>query len=184
MAGRETPAAVHVQQIGGMPQFEEAVEDWQSYQERLEQFIIANSIGEDKKVATLLTLVGPKAYKLLKNLVAPAKPSEKSYEDLTKVLTGHFSPKKNIIRERFIFNRRDQGPDESINQYLAVLKQLASTCEYKDHLEDQLRDRLVCGIRSEGIQKRLLAEDKITLAKAVEICLSMESASIASSELN
>ena len=81
MAGRETPAAVHVQQIGGMPQFEEAVEDWQSYQERLEQFIIANSIGEDKKVATLLTLVGPKAYKLLKNLVAPAKPSEKSYED-------------------------------------------------------------------------------------------------------
>ena len=167
-----------------MPQFEEAVEDWQSYQERLEQFIIANSIGEDKKVATLLTLVGPKAYKLLKNLVAPAKPSEKSYEDLTKVLTGHFSPKKNIIRERFIFNRRDQGPDESINQYLAVLKQLASTCEYKDHLEDQLRDRLVCGIRSEGIQKRLLAEDKITLAKAVEICLSMESASIASSELN
>ena len=39
-----------------------------------------------------------------------------------------------------------------------------------------LRDRLVCGIENSHIQRRLLAEPNLTLDKAVEISLAMESA--------
>ena len=39
-----------------------------------------------------------------------------------------------------------------------------------------LRDRLVCGIENSQIQRRLLAEPNLTLDKAVEISLAMESA--------
>ena len=37
-----------------------------------------------------------------------------------------------------------------------------------------LRDRIVCGIRDEKIQRRLLVERALTFAKAYEIATSME----------
>ena len=43
-------------------------------------------------------------------------------------------------------------------------------------MNDILRDRLVCGIENSQIQRRLLAEPNLTLDKAVEILLAMESA--------
>ena len=60
------------------------------YTERTEQFFVANRITNDaKKVAVLLTVIGGKAYALLQNLVAPAKPAEKSFDALVKVMKDH-----------------------------------------------------------------------------------------------
>ena len=39
-----------------------------------------------------------------------------------------------------------------------------------------LRDRLVCGLENKSIQKRLLAEATLTLTKATELVLAMETA--------
>ncbi len=39
-----------------------------------------------------------------------------------------------------------------------------------------LRDRLVCGIAQESIQKRLLSEADLTFKRAVEIAVAMETA--------
>ena len=39
-----------------------------------------------------------------------------------------------------------------------------------------LRDKLVCGINDVQIQKRLLAEDKLTFKKALDISLALEAA--------
>ena len=46
-----------------------------------------------------------------------------------------------------------------------------------------LRDRLVCGLRNESAQKRLLAETDLALKKAIEIVQTMEAADIQSKEL-
>ena len=43
-------------------------------------------------------------------------------------------------------------------------------------LEDMLRDRIVCGISDARIQRRLLAEPRLTYAKAVQLSQSMEAA--------
>ena len=39
-----------------------------------------------------------------------------------------------------------------------------------------LRDRLVCGVNNAAIQRRLLAEGDLTLAKAMDIAQGLESA--------
>ena len=44
------------------------------------------------------------------------------------------------------------------------------------HLEDTLRDRFVCGLRHETIQRRLLSEKDLTYTKAMEIARAMEAA--------
>ena len=56
------------------------------------------------------------------------------------------------------------------------LRRLASHCEFGQFLDEALWDRLVCGIRNDTTQKRLLSEADLTLAKAVQIASSMESA--------
>ena len=54
--------------------------------------------------------------------------------------------------------------------------ELSETCDFGANLEDSLRDRLVCGIRSDQSQKRLLTEKNLTFKKANKIALAMEMA--------
>ena len=46
----------------------------------------ANSVPEDKRVVVLFTMIGANDYALLKGLVVPASPREKSFDELIKVL--------------------------------------------------------------------------------------------------
>ncbi|KAL7839171.1 hypothetical protein SRHO_G00258290 [Serrasalmus rhombeus] len=78
--------------------------------------------------------------------------------------------------ERFSFHKRNQGEGETVAQYVAVLKKLSEHCEFGAYLEDALRDRFVCGLKCEAVQKRLLTEDKLTFKKAVEHAVSAETA--------
>ena len=103
--------------IGQLEQFKPGTDDWEQYQERHAQYFVANGIeGEEKKRVVLLTVVGPQAYLLLSNLVAPTKPAEKTYAALTKAMLDHLKPKPLIIAERFQFHRRNQTEGEGISQ--------------------------------------------------------------------
>ena len=169
--------------LGCMDAYNPDADDWSAYVERLELFFLANEIKDDKKVATLLTVFGTKTYSLLRNIIAPSKPAEKTYEQLVDAMKSYVDPKPIVIAERFRFHRRDQREGETFVQYLAQLRKLTEHCEFRDNLEEALRDRLVCGMLSVPIQKRLLAEKDLTLQKAMEIAQSMEAATKQSSEL-
>ena len=92
------------------------------------------------------------------------------------MLGYHLSPKPLSIAERFIFHKRKQLEGESISEYVVVLRKLVEHCEFGDRLNDDLRERLVCGMRHENIQKKLLSEAGLTLKKAIEISVAMETA--------
>lgn len=160
-----------------MQEFEPETESISAYLERLQMFFDANNIADEKKVSVLLTVIGKNTFSLLRNLLAPTSPKDKSLEELTTVLKAHFEPKPLVIAERFDFYRRDQRAGESIMDFVADLRCLTVKCEFETFLDQALRDRFVCGLRSESIQKRLLSEDsKLTFTKAVEIAQGMESA--------
>ena len=142
------------------------------YVDRLEKYFIANEIGSQavgaddtaeareipqrKKVATFLTLVGPEAYRLLKSLLSPAIPASKTFPELIEVLGNHLKPKKLIVAERFRFHQRTQSEGETVAQFEAALRKLASTYDFELFLNQALRDQFVCGVRSEITQKKLL----------------------------
>ena len=81
-----------------------------------------------------------------------------------------------MIAERFYFHRRNQSATESIAEYVAELRRLATHCEFGDYLNDALRDRLVCGLSNNSIQKRLLSEANLTYVRAVEMAQGLEAA--------
>ena len=51
---------------------------------------------------------------------------------------------------------------------------MASTCSFGTFLDEALCDRLVCGIRDQGMPRRLLAEADLTLKKAFDLIQGME----------
>lgn len=76
------------------------VNDWVMHTDWTEQFFVVNRITDDaKKVAVLLTVIGETVYALVRNLLAPAKPAEKSFDVLVKVMKDHLKPKPLVIAE-------------------------------------------------------------------------------------
>lgn len=121
-------------------------------------------------------MVGASTFKLLSNLVAPQKPGQLYYSDVLEKLQAHFMPKPIKITERFRYYSRQQLPGETLADYFAELHRLASTCEFGTFLDEALCDRFVCGLKEEGIQRRLLAEADLTLEKAFKLAVGMEAA--------
>ena len=66
-------------------------------------------------------------------------------------------------------------PNDSIGEYVAHLLEREQDCRYGTTLTHMLRDRLVCGINDETLQRRLLAEINLTFEKEFKIVLVMES---------
>jgi hypothetical protein len=50
--------------IGKIQTFDENIENWTSYTERLEQYFEVNEIANEKRVPALLSLIGGKTYTL------------------------------------------------------------------------------------------------------------------------
>ena len=98
-------------------------------------------------------------------------------------MKDHLNPKPIVIAERYKFHQRAQKDGESVAQYLASLRKLAEKCEFGEFLDQALRDKLVCGIRNEAIQRRLLTEKELTAARAYELARGMEAAYQQSTQL-
>ena len=95
----------------------------------------------------------------------------------------HLKPKSLVIAERLKFHRRTQSEGEIVSHYVAELRKLAEGCDFKNYIEEALRDRLVCGIKNESIQRRLLSKNELDMNKALEIPLSMELVTVQATEL-
>jgi len=83
---------------GNVGPFDENTDKCADYAGRYEAFMIANEV-EDRLVHLFLAVVGPQAYKLLKNLCDPDNPNTKSYEDLRQMLQANYEPAAVVIAE-------------------------------------------------------------------------------------
>ena len=144
--------------LGHIGQFDPVVEQWPQHVERFKQFFVVNDItGEEKAVkrrATFLSVVGCSTYNLLRSLIAPAKPTDKTFEQLVEVLSTHYSMKPTEIMQRFRFNSCKRQEGETIANYVAELRRLAEFCNYGDALNKMLRDWLVWDVQDKHIQKK------------------------------
>lgn len=163
---------------GSLGEFDHRTGDWKSYVERAQQYFAANDVeSAGKKRAILLSSVGNKTYRIIKDVLAPDAPAEVTFANIEK-MTKHFQPPPSEIVQRFQFHTRVRQPHESVATYIAQLKQIAEHCKFGDtaRINEMLRDRLVCGIANEKWQQRLLAEEELTYDQARKQLLSLEAA--------
>ena len=84
--------------FGVLGEFDPSTELFTAYSERLEQYFIANSIGQcpadatqevlvaadKKKVAVFISVIGKKSYATLRDLCSPDSPEDKSFLSFVK----------------------------------------------------------------------------------------------------
>ena len=82
---KKTP--VKMVTVENVTPFDSYSQSWEEYCKMLEYFFKANDIVEaDKKKAILISCMGPATYSLMRSLVSPQKPGEKTFEELVSLL--------------------------------------------------------------------------------------------------
>ena len=105
-------------------------DDWTQYIERLDYYFVANGIEDaTKRRAILLSVVGANTYRLIRNLVAPAKPDDKTYKELVDLMKKHQCPAPSETVQRFKFNTRMRQPNESVSTYVAELRSSSNSVD-------------------------------------------------------
>ncbi|CAG9119353.1 unnamed protein product [Plutella xylostella] len=94
-----------------------------------------------------------------------------SYDDLVQVLDAHFKPKQCSFADKAKFYGATRNPGESLGEWAARLRGLASFCNFGTALESTLLDRFVLGLGMGPERDRLFEQDSsdLTFAKALEI---------------
>ena len=176
--------------IGRLGEFQQSRETFSAYVERLELFFAANNLAEvevtdedsrrrnsemqTKMRAIFLTEVGPTVYETVKNLLAPGKPKDTSLAVILDKLKDHFDPKPLEIAESYRFGTRCQLPDEDISNFVVALKKLSIHCNFGAFQDRALRDRFVCGLRSERIRSKLMTMPNLTFDVACNTAIQMD----------
>ena len=76
--------------LGSIASFDLKTNNITGYIERVEQYFIADDVTDEKKqTAIFLTVIGNETYSLLRNLLAPESPAEKTIKTLSETLIDH-----------------------------------------------------------------------------------------------
>ena len=104
----------------------------------------------------------------------PGNTRAKDNEDIRGIIerfNKYIIGEKSETYERYVFNKRDQKPEERVELYISALKDLIQSCNLCDCMGDSLmRDRIVLGICDNSTRKMLLQCRNISLKDAVYIC--------------
>ena len=152
-------------------------EGWLKWSRRFERFRHASGLSEKDEVSQVHTLIysmGDEAEDILSSFCLTEE-QRKSYRTVMDRFETHFVKRKNIIFERAKFNRRKQGENEPVDEFIMDLYRLAEHCQYEALHDELIRDRIVVGLHDSALSEKLQMDAKLTLDKAVTAARQAES---------
>lgn len=160
--------------------------NWKKWKQSLELYMIAsgaNDREERVKVALLLHIIGEEALDLY-NTFDLTEQEKNSYAAILQKFENYCVPRANTSVEAYKFNNRVQGPDESFDNFVSDLRKISSMCDFGNLRDRLIMDRIVQGVKDHQVKLRLLAEQNLTLARAVEIGKAAEQARVQMKTIN
>ncbi|GFN86919.1 hypothetical protein PoB_001342500 [Plakobranchus ocellatus] len=150
-------------------------ERWRVWQESIELYfdLAMKSSTEAEKCKAVLYIIGEEGRKIHNTWTLSEEERDK-VQPLLKKFKEYCTPRNNIILERYKFNSRVQKPDETVDQFVVDLRQMAKTCQFGVLEEDMVRDRIVVGMYSKTMKERLLRESDLTFKIALDLCRAAE----------
>lgn len=76
---------------------------------------------------------------------------------------------RNVIYERSKFHSKVQLPGESVEAFVRQLYELTGNCDFGAQKDEQIRDRIVIGIRDKQVSQKLQMKSDLTLQTAIEM---------------
>ena len=139
---------------GFIGNFDSDHKTWKLYTEQLIQYFAANNTeSASKQCAIFLSVCDPTTYQLIRNILAPVKPTKYSLTELATLVDSTCRyPQPSVIIQRYNLNTRIKQPGETIATYVAELFKISEHCSFGDNLDDMLRDFIVYGINNTALQ--------------------------------
>lgn len=142
--------------------------NWNTWRKRFMRYLTISGLArkpEEEKIDVLLYVMGEKSEEIL--LQFPEIPD--TLEGVLDKFTGYFTPKVNVIFERFLFNTRLQRDHETVNDFIIDLHKIAETCKFGTLKEELIRDRIAVGIQNKKVSENLQLKSDLTLNDAILI---------------
>ena len=153
--------------------------EWKLFKQMWENYVIVTKLAEEPEEyrrALFLHTVGPDGLRVYNGLKLGQNPT---VQNIIDAFDTHFIGQVCETYERFVFNSRDQGDEESIEDFVAALRTLAKTCNFHNDMYDSLmRDRVVLGIKDQTTRQKLLQVRDLNLQNCIDICRSAESTTL------
>lgn len=135
-----------------------------------------------KQHSTFFSVCGQATYSLAWAVLAPRDLVAVDFSEILEKLKNQYSPQPSLIALRHAFHTWSQAPGESMTGFITALWNAACDCKFGE-LEEMLRDRFVCGLQDEKLQKQLLAKGHLTFQGAQEEALAYKFANWSAREV-
>ena len=155
------------------PQAEENIaQAWKDWKQEFNLYLVADqktAVSGETKVAMLLCSMGSQWIKVFNKFTFATAGDENKLEPVLAKFGAHFEPKKLLKGYITRFQQRVQGATESVADYIAAVRELASQCEFGDSEEQQVCVQISNGVSDRKLKDRLW-EDDLTLDQVINQC--------------
>ncbi|UYV69068.1 K02A2.6-like [Cordylochernes scorpioides] len=168
------------------PNFSFDAKDWPSWKQRFSRYRLLSNLNakeQEYQITELIYLMGERAEEIHSAFNLSADYA-KNLDKVIEAFDNHFIGKRNVVYERTLFRLRSQRPEETIEEFVTVLHRISEHCEYANLREELIRDRLVLGVKDRKLSEKLMLNENLTLAKAVEIARQWEAVMREQQDLN
>ena len=149
---------------------------WNVWLRRFNLFIEANAVTRDRKqIATLLNEAGSDIEEIYeaKRDTSVNKADEK-YAEISKLITDHFAPQKNLNLAKLKFREISQHEGENIKSFHVRLKTAAVPCEFTD-APGEILLQMIQGsndkrVKLKASQETITLENLLKYIESLEFC--------------
>ena len=154
-------------------------QNWKRFRRQFENYAIASRLNREEEqeyqVSVFLAVFGPDACEIFDNIKFDEEDDKNDLQKVMEKLQDFFVGDTHETFESYKFLSQKAGTSESMKGCIAALRKLAKMCNF-DKLEERLiRDRVVVGVREEGLRQKLLEDKQLTLYKCMSIGRAYES---------
>ena len=158
-----------------LPNSENAAKHWRHWLKTFENFLaeLEPDHANLNKLRVLTNYVSSEVYELFSEL--------QTYDEAIALLKTLYDKSPNEIYARHALASRKQLPNETLDEYLQVLKVMSKDCNYRpvtaaQYRDEAIRDAFISGLLCHSIRQRLLENDNLNLELAFNQARAMESA--------
>lgn len=80
----------------------------------------------------------------------------------------------NILQERYEFHHRQQEQNETLEDFVESIRQLATSCQFRSEEKSLIRDHVLFGLSDKNISMQIIQNGgDPSLSEVIEICLAL-----------
>ncbi|XP_054283635.1 uncharacterized protein K02A2.6-like [Macrosteles quadrilineatus] len=151
--------------------FDATKETWKYYYQRFELELIVCGLQHNQEAKRILLLkwIGAEHYRIVVDNFYPTPILTVDYEEIVEFISNFYKPKTSYLAERLKFGKIVKNKDQSIRIFVNNLRAGATECEFKDTLDERLRDQFLLGLNDPKLQEVLIRKHPEEKARLVDI---------------